>query len=46
MITSTIQQAMIDCFVELFSFVAPVALAVTLAIVIIRMFIKGVIGRV
>lgn len=46
MITGTIQQAMIECFVDLFSFVAPVALAVSLAIVVIRLFVKGVSGRV
>lgn len=46
MITTSIQQAMIECFVDLFSFAAPVSLAIALAIVIIRMFIKGVIGRV
>lgn len=41
----TLAQAIIDSFISFFAVSAPIALVIGLSVVIIRFFIRGVMGR-
>lgn len=41
----SMSQAIIDSFVQFFAISAPIALAIGLAVVVIRLFVRGVMGR-
>lgn len=38
-------QAILDSFIEFFTVAGPVALAIGLAVIVVRMFVRGVSGR-
>lgn len=45
-IDTTLLQTMFDLFVTLFEYVAPISLVICLCFVIIKIFIRGVTGRI